>query len=495
VKNSFLTLLMFALSGVAFCATLDVPLTCPTIQAAINGAQDGDVVLVAPGVYIENLDFIGKKIQVKGAQGPSKTKIDGNHAGCVVSFLNNETLDAIIEGFYITNGYAYSGAGICCNHASATIRNNIIADNYAYNSGGGISCYYSSNVIMHDNIVRDNVAEWSGGGFNVKFSQSEILRNTVYGNLAGKRGGGVRFASGSFCMENNVIFNNWARYGGGVTVGCDPSTMMNNLIYGNVASFYGGGIHATGLFPINSNNTVYGNKANVGGGGISFGYTATGEINNMILWSNTAPVGREIWLGETGKPSHMSIRYSDLKGGAPAVHAEPGCSLTFGPGVLNADPLFVNGAKGDLHLLHASPCRNAGDSAAPSLPIEDFEGDPRVVNNSVDIGADEHFTHLYYTGLAEPGGSVDLSILDDPFVSPVFLWVGSGVLQTPLVLGVGDFYLQFPLLTQINLGMVPANGALIIPSPIPPNFPAPWDLPLQGFTGARLTGFSGEVGF
>jgi len=92
-----------------------------------------------------------------------------------------------------------------------------------------------------------------------------------------------------------------------------------------------------------------------------------------------------------------------------------------GTGNINADPLFVdtgywddNGTpanplddfwvEGDYHLTYASPCIDAGDNYASSLPATDFEGDPRIFPGNgkgylvgyppqpaiVDMGADEY---------------------------------------------------------------------------------------------------------
>jgi pectin methylesterase-like acyl-CoA thioesterase len=51
-----------------------------TIQEAIDAAAHGDTVLVDSGTYVENIDFKGKAILVRGL-GPEFTTIDGNQSG------------------------------------------------------------------------------------------------------------------------------------------------------------------------------------------------------------------------------------------------------------------------------------------------------------------------------------------------------------------------------------------------------------------------------
>ncbi|HGY92759.1 MAG TPA: hypothetical protein ENK43_16440, partial [Planctomycetes bacterium] len=78
----------------------------PTIQSAINAAAPGDVVQVGPGTYVENLDLLGKEIQLIGA-GPDLTTIDGNQSGAVIVCKSDEGPGTLIEGFTITNGSGF----------------------------------------------------------------------------------------------------------------------------------------------------------------------------------------------------------------------------------------------------------------------------------------------------------------------------------------------------------------------------------------------------
>jgi hypothetical protein len=54
------------------------------------------------------------------------------------------------------------------------------------------------------------------------------------------------------------------------------------------------------------------------------------------------------------------------------------------------DPLFSDKDTGDFHLKASSPCIDSGDNSAEDLPNTDIDGDARIINGTVDIGADEY---------------------------------------------------------------------------------------------------------
>jgi hypothetical protein len=85
---------------------------------------------------------------------------------------------------------------------------------------------------------------------------------------------------------------------------------------------------------------------------------------NSILWDNKAPDGKEIRLG-SGK---LYIDFSDVQGGQLHVHVEPGSTLEWGEGMIDADPLFVDPSAHDYRLTQSpcnplveNPCVHAGD--------------------------------------------------------------------------------------------------------------------------------------
>jgi hypothetical protein len=168
------------------------------------------------------------------------------------------------------------------------------------------------------------------------------------------------------------------------------------MIYGNTAD-HGAGFYFQDCTPSLTNCVVFGNTAALQGGGIRCGFNSSAQIVNTVLWNNTAPAGPELYIANYAFPSSVSIRYSDVKGGQASAFVDSGCTLDWGAGMINAEPLFWDPANGDFHLCAGSPCCDGGDNSAASLPAFDYEGDERVMDGEwppdsvpvVDIGADE----------------------------------------------------------------------------------------------------------
>ena len=171
----------------ALAATIRVPADQPTIMAGIYHAVNGDFVLVSPGTYIENINFLGKAITVQSETGAENTIIDGGQNGSVVVFYSGESEESVLDGFTIRNGTGtylahptvpsakvHYGGGICCIYSSSpTIRNCLITENSSREFGGGIACIHSSSVSIINCAIFSNIADpngASGGGICSYFS-------------------------------------------------------------------------------------------------------------------------------------------------------------------------------------------------------------------------------------------------------------------------------------------------------------------------------------
>jgi parallel beta-helix repeat protein len=151
-------------------------------------------------------------------------------------------------------------------------------------------------------------------------------------------------------------------------------TVTNCTFSTNETDGAGGGMYNyNSSSPTVTNCTFSGNSASYGGG--MYNEESSPTLVNCILWDG----GDEVYTDNEAAPT---VSYCDVQGGYS------------GTGNINADPLFVGG--GDYHLQSGSPCIDAGNNAAPSLPSTDFEGDPRIVDGNgdtvavVDMGADEY---------------------------------------------------------------------------------------------------------
>ena len=193
VKKSLIIIisLTLGLAPAIIARTVIIPSDYPTIQEGINSCTDGDTVLVKPGTYLENINFNGLNIVVASfflIEGDpeyiTETIIDGDSAGSVVTFENEEDSTAIITGFTITNGYYMEGGGIYCEGSGPVISSNIISENSVvyYHNGGGIYCSNSYAKIIDNAIVENHACH--GGGIYCEYSDVVIRNNIIANNEA-----------------------------------------------------------------------------------------------------------------------------------------------------------------------------------------------------------------------------------------------------------------------------------------------------------------------
>ncbi|MEW6742927.1 MAG: right-handed parallel beta-helix repeat-containing protein, partial [Planctomycetota bacterium] len=293
----------------------------------------------------------------------------------------------LIDGNAVTGNSARSGGGIACQVGSqATVQGNIIAENNSATFGGGIFCQRTSSLSIRQNEFRSNQAGNHGGAIAIMsrgvrmieenlFTGNEaateggaiscydtrelvIRANRFRENVAG-RGGAVRLAHGNAALELNEFSLNEAEEGGAIYAKqVSDLGVAGNVFLANHAAF-GGGVHAEKSVLTLRNNTFTGNTAASGGGALACFNGSHATLTGEILWKDVAAAGGEIYVGAEPDCGTVAVSYSDLDLDQVFVH--PGCKLDLGPGMIEADPLFIDADRGDVGLLPKSECIDAAD--------------------------------------------------------------------------------------------------------------------------------------
>jgi len=371
-------LILFFLYSMLNATIINVPDDQPTIQEGINVSTHGDTVLVQPGTYLENINYNGKNITLtsmflttQDTSYISQTVIDGNQNGSVVTFENEETENAKIIGFKITNGLADQGGGIYCNNSNPIISNLEIINNQSTGNGGGVYLR-ESNVSIVNVIIKSNSTP-----------------------NANSYGGGV-YAGG--CNNINIIgciiSDNFSNYGGSAIL---VRTLFRKHLDMNII-----------------NTTVCNNFQNSNNRGIVAFEEHLGSMNieiiNSIFWNNgyMYEISRHY-----GIYTFIDIDYSVLRDKDNSTY---GSNITLGDNVIEMDPLFVDLQNQNYSIQNISPCIDEGLNN-DYLPDLDLYGNPRINFGIVDIGAHEFQQTGDYLMLYSPNGNEKYQINSNELIT------------------------------------------------------------------------------
>ncbi len=180
-------------------ATLQVPEEFPTIQAAVDAASPGDLVLVNRGVYKETVSVTTHGLTIRGVDR-NEVIIDGEFErtnGVEVLFADGvvvENMTAMnhrINGFFWTGVRGYRGSYL-------TAINNGDYGIYAFDSGDGLfehsygtgspdAAFYIGQCNPCDAVISDSIGEYSGLGYSGSNASKNLflIRNTFRFNGAG----------------------------------------------------------------------------------------------------------------------------------------------------------------------------------------------------------------------------------------------------------------------------------------------------------------------
>jgi hypothetical protein len=219
-----------------------------------------------------------------------------------------------------------------------------IINGYSPSNGGGIYCEYiygGASPLIKDCLIEQCTADSYGGGAYYGTFEHCIVRN----NLAANSGGGFGRSIANGCI---ITHNHAGTYGGGMYAGTANSC---TIAYNTSDGQGGGGVGANGT----TVNGVY-----------------TMKINNSIVWYNADANGKNL-INTTSTFS---------------------CCPDIADGVMGniiSEPQFVDRTNDIYRLNSGSPCIDTG-SNAHAQTTTDFDGNPRIVNGTADMGAYEYQT-------------------------------------------------------------------------------------------------------
>jgi hypothetical protein len=369
------TCVLFSLPAMG--KVIHVPADQPTIQAGITAAATGDTVLVSAGTYYENINFSGKAITVTSASGPAATIIDGSKGGYsyTVTFSTSEKLTSIIGGFTIQNGYE---GNVYINGASPTITGNVIASTTP--SSAAVSLFSGGG------LIQGNLMTSTNGGINATVDNGmQIVGNLIVGvngtavNLYGSEGTEVVQQNSILANASNGIY--YYPFSG-------KATFSQNVVVGNKST---GMVWAAATGPIVAvSNTISNNQSECCGSGAS--ELIADPINSDITLQNNLIVatGTSAAMDCTNSGAAAAFTNNDVYSAGGSAYTSNCPDQTGTSGNISVDPLFADLLSGNYHIQSGSPAVNAGSNSAPSEPSTDFDGDPRTVGGTIDMGADEY---------------------------------------------------------------------------------------------------------
>jgi len=364
------------------------------LVSASNNTED-DTINVAPGTY----DLSGGALYYYLGDTGSGFGSD-NHA---LTIQGAGTGATILDGGVTTQNLVLDTTLISDSGAHITVRGIT-----AQNARTGPSLYVRTNaasITVREAEFKDNTSGYGAGAYLRTLTGAVTIASCIFTNNAADTGAGgglmVDTSNALVFLTNSIFNNNWADEDGGgaylYTLN-NTITATNNTFTNNYARDRGAGFFVWMAWDPNCRANIY---------------------NNISRGNTGASSGRDIYVDDTVSPYTTGypvyLYNNDFTYFITNCQTQSGCVPAIYQGSnLDVAPLLFT----DSHLQPGSPCIDQGLNTAPSIPSEDIDGDNRIVNGTVDMGADEYNPPVYHCvsdadGLTAALGYADSNGADD----------------------------------------------------------------------------------
>ena len=422
--------------------------TYANIQDAIDAAvvgEDTEIRVQGGGqTYFENLQipnsFTSGSIRLRGgwdatfnvnSDDPEDTIIDGGGGLRVLDVaLGGGAFE--IRDVTLTNGEAIQGAGVHvapAGDAVVTLHNCWITENIATSAGdalgGGIWALLSGSqeleivecMVMQNQSLSTAGGLANAGGLGVIASGSsrvDIRETEFVENHIGTAGASSAGAAMLLQLSENA-----------------EADLEDSVVVGNTGTNSQGQVLGTGSWVVTEGSavlrvprTVWANNEGVGGDvGPQFGSThrgqssmrmseagiVQGDSEGLMIVAEETSVVNLVNLTVADNPD-IGLSLTEQGGGATlslynTIAFNNGTDLSTsgtvdaGFNLIGVDPLFINPSVFDYRLGIGSPAENTGDNSPPGgLSTIDLDGNPRIQDGFVDIGALEGIAEIFSDG-------------------------------------------------------------------------------------------------
>ncbi len=336
------------------------------IVSAVEEADSGDTIEVAPCTYEGSVDFRGREVHIVATGGPEVTFIVATEGEPVVEAHRGEGPNTILEGFTLVGGGGAERAAVEDEFSALTLRDVVITG-----SAGFVTVYARSSFLRLENVWIDET-NTPALGMQVQARRGALVVKDSR-VTCGAAGVGVQVEHGAGFLDGLATDCAGEE---GVHLENSPSRVQRSVF--------------TGRFTVvNEDRTEEAAvmEGNVFLGGLSVSVSAA-ELHNAVFSgagivssASTVTVAGAIFTGaacalESSGAGSLRVEYSAFHG-----NGENHCSATDpvgSAGNIEADPSFTDLAAGDYTLRAGS---SAIDAGSPADSYRDVDGSRN------DIGA------------------------------------------------------------------------------------------------------------